>query len=134
MMGKTCDSGHRWMCSKTVSDCVEGLIGAYFVGGILDVAFSFLKWLGMEVETSPVLVEEAIKTASLWCYLPKLVEIESLESKINYFFSTKGLLLEAMTHSLDQELVAYCYQVLNNEQMFFIPFFSHGLSLVSHYF
>jgi dsRNA-specific ribonuclease len=34
------------MCSKTISDCVEALIGAYFVGGGLDAAFAFLKWLG----------------------------------------------------------------------------------------
>ncbi|KAL0327603.1 UNVERIFIED_CONTAM: Endoribonuclease Dicer3a [Sesamum angustifolium] len=32
MLGKTCDRGHRWMGSKTISDCVEALIGAYYVG------------------------------------------------------------------------------------------------------
>uniref|UniRef100_A0A1D1ZF59 Endoribonuclease Dicer 3a n=1 Tax=Anthurium amnicola TaxID=1678845 RepID=A0A1D1ZF59_9ARAE len=113
VIGKACDNGHRWICSKTISDCVEALIGAYYVGDGLSAAFSFMKWLGMEVDVEPKWVEEAVKSTSLWSFLPKLEEIEVLESKLKYKFSVRGLLLEAITHASQLELDAcYCYQRL----------------------
>lgn len=112
VVGKSCDRGHRWMGSKTIADCVEALIGAYYVGGGLDAALHFMKWCGIDVELEPSLVDEAIATASLRTYIPKANEIENLESKIEYEFSVKGLLLEAITHATEQEHgVGYCYQV-----------------------
>ncbi|KAL7196180.1 hypothetical protein ACSBR1_036234 [Camellia fascicularis] len=113
VVGKCCDRGHRWMGSKTISDCVEGLIGAYYVGGGLTAALQLMKWLGVDAELEPSLVDEAIKVASLHSYIPKAKEIETLESKLGYEFSIKGLLLEAITHASEQELgVGYCYQRL----------------------
>uniref|UniRef100_A0A5B7CE62 Uncharacterized protein n=1 Tax=Davidia involucrata TaxID=16924 RepID=A0A5B7CE62_DAVIN len=113
VVGKYCDEGHRWMVSKTISDCVEALIGAYYVGGGLIAALQLMKWLGIDAELEPSLVEEAIKSASLRSYIPKVNEIETLESKLGYEFSVKGLLLEAITHASEQELgVGYCYQRL----------------------
>lgn len=112
VVGKSCDRGHRWMGSKTIADCVEALIGAYYVGGGLNAALHLMKWFGIDVELEPSLVDEAIATASLRTYIPKANEIEILESKIGYEFSVKGLLLEAITHATEQELgVGYCYQV-----------------------
>lgn len=111
-LGKTCDRGHRWMVSKTISDCVEALIGAYYIGGGLTAAFSFLKWLGIEVDFEQSLVDDAIRTASLYSYAPKAEDIGVLESKLGYNFSTKGLLLEAITYSVGPlEDVGYCYEV-----------------------
>ncbi|KAF8393640.1 hypothetical protein HHK36_021886 [Tetracentron sinense] len=113
VVGKVCDRGHRWMCSKTIADCVEALIGAYYVGGGLNAALPLMKWLGIDAEFDPVLVNEAIYKASIWCCTPKVNEIEVLESKLDYCFSVKGLLLEAITHPSQQELgVGYCYQRL----------------------
>lgn len=113
VVGKSCDRGHRWMGSKTIADCVEALIGAYYVGGGLNAALHLMKWFGIDVELEPSLVDEAIATASLRTYIPKANEIEILESKIGYEFSVKGLLLEAITHATEQELgVGYCYQRL----------------------
>ncbi|PSS19311.1 Endoribonuclease Dicer 3a like [Actinidia chinensis var. chinensis] len=113
IVGKCCDRGHRWMGSKTISDCVEALIGAYYVGGGLTAALHLMKWLGIDAELDPSLVDEAIRTASLHSYIPKAKEIEVLESKLSYKFSIKGLLLEAITHASEQELgVSYCYQRL----------------------
>ncbi|MQL98516.1 hypothetical protein Taro_031222 [Colocasia esculenta] len=113
VIGKSCDNGHRWLCSKTIADCVEALIGAYYIGGGLNAALSFMKWLGMDVDIKPVWVEEALKTASLWSYLPKLEDLEQLESKLKYTFSVRGLLLEAVTHASQLESgVSYCYQRL----------------------
>ncbi|KAK3162796.1 hypothetical protein QOZ80_1BG0093880 [Eleusine coracana subsp. coracana] len=50
VIGKPCDKGHRWICSKTISDCVEAIIGAYFVAGGLTAAIAVLKWLHIEVK------------------------------------------------------------------------------------
>ncbi|KAL3819081.1 hypothetical protein ACJIZ3_004986 [Penstemon smallii] len=113
MIGKTCDIGHRWMGSKTISDCVEALIGAYYVGGGLKAAVCLMKWLGIEVEIEPSWIENAISVASLYSYVPRAKDIESLESKLGYEFSIKGLLLEATTHATETEQgVGYCYQRL----------------------
>ncbi|KAK4365008.1 hypothetical protein RND71_016366 [Anisodus tanguticus] len=113
VVGKHCDRGHRWMGSKTISDCVEALIGAYYVGGGFVAALKLMKWLGVKAELEPSLVEDAINTASLYSYTAKAKDIEDLELKLDYKFSVKGLLLEAITHAPVQELgVGYSYQRL----------------------
>lgn len=103
VVGKCCDKGHRWMGSKTISDCVEALIGAYYVSGGLSAAVHFMKWLRIDVELEPSLVSEAITTASLHSSYPRVDEIGILESKLHHVFSTKGLLQEAITHASEQE-------------------------------
>ncbi|XP_078169437.1 endoribonuclease Dicer homolog 3a-like [Carex rostrata] len=113
VLGKTCDKGHRWMCSKTISDCVEALIGAYFVGGGLDAAFAFLKWLGIDAMVGDEAISNAIQTASLRDYAPMIDEIRIIEEKIGYKFAVKGLLLEAIMHPTQQDpAITYCYQRL----------------------
>ncbi|MCH82405.1 endoribonuclease dicer 3a-like, partial [Trifolium medium] len=81
VVGKLCDRGHRWMCSKTIADCVEALIGAYYVGGGLIAALHMMKWLGIDSGLEPSMVDEAITAASLHTYTPKLNEIAILETK-----------------------------------------------------
>ncbi|TYH36047.1 hypothetical protein ES332_D13G237300v1 [Gossypium tomentosum] len=105
----SCDRGHRWMCSKTISDCVEALIGAYYVSGGLIAALHMMKWLGIDAELDPSLVAEAINRASLQSYVPN-DEIQIIESKIGYKFSMKFFLQEALTHASADEF--YCYQRL----------------------
>lgn len=113
VVGKCCDKGHRWMGSKTVADCVEALIGAYYVDGGLLAAVHLMQWLGIDAEVEPSCLYDAIDTASLRSCIPKANEIEVLESKLGYTFSVKGLLLEAMTHASEHELGGgYCYQRL----------------------
>ncbi|KAG1358569.1 putative Endoribonuclease Dicer [Cocos nucifera] len=113
VIGKACDKGHRWICSKTISDCVEALIGAYYVGGGLNAALAVLKWLGIDAEFDLDLVEDIMRTASMYSYHPRIDEIEILESKLGYKFTVRGLLLEAITHASQQELGACCcYQRL----------------------
>lgn len=119
VLGKSCDLGHRWMCSKTISDCVEALIGVYFANGGLNAAISFLKWLGIEiqcVQNITVNIKEVVKNASLCNFLPNLDQIESLESKLKYSFSTKGIALEAITHA--SSLQSYCYEVFQKLHIF----------------
>ncbi|XP_025817136.1 endoribonuclease Dicer homolog 3a-like isoform X3 [Panicum hallii] len=111
IIGKACDKGHRWICSKTISDCVEALIGAYYVGGGLRAAFSVLKWLQIEIEIEEDLIAKAMLSASVRNYLPKLDVVEMLEAKLGYLFSVKGLLIEALTHPSQQVSgTTYCYQ------------------------
>ncbi|KAK7256023.1 hypothetical protein RIF29_29454 [Crotalaria pallida] len=114
-VGKCCDKGHRWMCSKTIADCVEALIGAYYVGGGYTAALHIMKWLGFDVGLDPLSVHEAITKTSIRSYVPKANDIKGVESKLGYEFSTQGLLQEAITHVSHQELelgVSYCYQRL----------------------
>ncbi|XP_024966955.1 endoribonuclease Dicer homolog 3a isoform X2 [Cynara cardunculus var. scolymus] len=113
LIGKCCDMGHRWMGSKTISDCVEALIGAYYVAGGLTGAICCMKWLSVSCELDESRIDEAVRIASLHKFAPKLNVIKNLESKLGYEFRVKGLLLEAITHASDQEQgVGYCYQRL----------------------
>ncbi|XP_061374875.1 endoribonuclease Dicer homolog 3a isoform X2 [Gastrolobium bilobum] len=113
VVGKFCDRGHRWICSKTIADCVEALIGAYYVGGGLIASLHVMKWLGIDADLKPSLVVEAITAASLHTCVPKVNEIASLEKKIGYEFSVKGLLLEAITHLSETKLgIGCCYERL----------------------
>ncbi|GMI97873.1 dicer-like 3, DICER-LIKE 3 [Hibiscus trionum] len=107
--GKSCDRGHRWMCSKTVADCVEALIGAYYISGGLFASLHVMKWLGVDVELDPSMVAEVINQASLQTYVPNN-EIHEIESKVGHNFSVKFLLKEALTHESAHEF--YCYQRL----------------------
>ncbi|GKV00034.1 hypothetical protein SLEP1_g12795 [Rubroshorea leprosula] len=109
-VGKCCDRHHRWMVSKTISDCVEALIGAYYVGGGLMAALHVMKWLGIDAELDPTLVVEAINCASSQSHAPNTDEIYTIESKLRYKFSVKFFLQEAITHTSLNE--SYCYQRL----------------------
>ncbi|PNT71104.1 hypothetical protein BRADI_2g23187v3 [Brachypodium distachyon] len=112
-IGQACDKGHRWMCSKTISDCVEAIIGAYYVGGGLRAAVAFLRWLGVDAEIEEELIMQTILSASMQTYLPKIDLTEALGAKLGYAFSVKGLLLEALTHPSHQESEErYSYQRL----------------------
>lgn len=113
VLGKCCDKGHRWVVSKTIADCAEALIGAYYVDGGIIAALHVMKWLGIDVNLDVALVVDAITSASLRSCPLGDTEIATLESKIGYDFAVKGLLLEAVTHTSDQEIgVNYCYQVV----------------------
>ncbi|KAJ6793943.1 endoribonuclease Dicer-like protein 3a [Iris pallida] len=112
VIGKACDEGHRWICSKTISDCVEALIGAYYVGGGLTAALAVLKWLGIDIELESEMVGKAMTTSvSFWSCVPRSDDMEILEKKLRYEFAIKGLLLEAITHASEIG-TSYCYQRL----------------------
>ncbi|KAL2895302.1 Endoribonuclease Dicer-like protein 3b [Bienertia sinuspersici] len=113
ILGKSCDRGHRWLVSKGIADCVEAVIGAYYVGGGLVAALHMMKWLGIEVELDPSYVDKAINLASDRSCAEKVDQVTALESKLGYDFSTKGLLLEAITHLTEQVTgVGFCYERL----------------------
>lgn len=129
VVGKLCDRGHRWMCSKTIADCVEALIGAYYVGGGLIASLHMMKWLGIDSGLEPSMVDKAITAASLHTYTPKVNEIASLEAKIGYEFSVKGLLVEATTHLSESEHgTGCCYEVIVMFHIFRIIYDLFGLA------
>ncbi|CAN1351384.1 Endoribonuclease Dicer homolog 3a [Linum perenne] len=112
-VGISCDMGHRWMGSKTVSDCVEAIIGAYYVAGGLVAAVHVMKWIGIDLELDPSCVRQAVASASSRTDIQSDNEVKSLESALGYTFNAKFLLLEAMTHpSMQKQGVNYCYQRL----------------------
>ncbi|CAN6449984.1 unnamed protein product [Victoria cruziana] len=112
-IGVTCDLGHRWLCSKTISDCLEALIGAYYVSGGMEAAQLFMTWVGVDCEHDLALVEEATRKASEFSFTIEDKNIDALESKLGYKFLNKGLLLEAITHASQQEAGSgCCYQRL----------------------
>lgn len=112
-VGKTCDQGHRWMCSKTIADSVEALIGSYLVGGGLSAALEFMSWLNIPVAYESGLVDIAFKHASVHPNILSRINIHMLESQLGYVFNNKALLVEAITHASqpDSEGV-FCYQRL----------------------
>lgn len=113
ILGKSCDRGHRWLVSKSIADCVEAVIGAYYVGGGLMAALHMMRWLGIEAELEPCYVDKAINLASDRFCSQKVNQVTALESKLGYDFSTKGLLLEAITHFTEQvNGLGYCYERL----------------------
>ncbi|KAL3013438.1 hypothetical protein AAZX31_06G053500 [Glycine max] len=72
-----------------------------------------MKWLGIGVELELSSLDEAITAASLSTCVPIESDIASLEKKIEYEFSVKGLLLEAITHLSEKELgIGCCYERL----------------------
>ncbi|KAL2317659.1 hypothetical protein Fmac_031535 [Flemingia macrophylla] len=78
------------------------------MGGGLFASLNAMKWLGIGAELELSLVDEVITVASLHISVPK-ESITSLEKKIGYEFSVKGLLLEAIIHLSDKKLGTGCY-------------------------
>ncbi|KAL3684813.1 hypothetical protein R1sor_002835 [Riccia sorocarpa] len=112
-IGKSCGNGHRWICSKTISDVVEALIGAYLVDSDDDGALNFMTWVGMEVKVDPLLVEKARTYMACDSTVNVGADLQALESRLNYTFKNKALLVEAITHASHHELGGgFCYQRL----------------------
>nr|AJA90756.1 Dicer-like 3 [Cycas revoluta] len=112
-IGKACGKGHRWMCSKTISDAVEALIAAHLVGGGPIAALELMKWMNMDVEFEPDLVEAAFQRAFVYPCVLRSTNLLGLESLLGYTFQNKGLLVEAITHASQQDPEGgCCYQRL----------------------
>ncbi|XP_074279118.1 endoribonuclease Dicer homolog 3-like [Silene latifolia] len=86
VLGKTCDNGHRWLVSKSIADCVEAVIGAYYVAGGLVGALHVMKWLGIEAELDPGFVDRFTDVASDRSCTQKSDHIITLESKLGLEF------------------------------------------------
>ncbi|MCO5569280.1 hypothetical protein L7F22_022992 [Adiantum nelumboides] len=117
-IGKTCNKGHRWMCSKTVSDAVEALIGAFVSFGDSGPALGFMKWIGMDIDFDLSLYEAA-RNRKVHPKVLNAVNVAGIESQLGYVFVNKALLVEALTHASKEDphdahdaLGGGCYQRL----------------------
>ncbi|XP_049381531.1 endoribonuclease Dicer homolog 2-like [Solanum stenotomum] len=94
--------------SKRVADVVEALIGAYLSSGGEVAAFSFMKWLGVDINfvDAPISRHFPMKAE-------KPVNVRYLESLLHYKFNNPSLLVEALTHgSYMLPEIPRCYQRL----------------------
>ncbi|KAG0553607.1 hypothetical protein KC19_12G024900 [Ceratodon purpureus] len=99
-IGLTCDKGHRYLCSKTVADVVEALIGAYLdFGKNCEGALKFMVWTGIDVDYDPHLMKAASEESPVDLSCDYGMDVKALEKRIGYTFKNKYLLLEAMTHT-----------------------------------
>ncbi|KAK1272022.1 hypothetical protein QJS04_geneDACA021027 [Acorus gramineus] len=103
------NKGTKYIKYKVVSDVAEALIGAYLSTGGEVAALYFLKWLGIEVDFSNKVPDDASFLARPETY----ININFLESLLNYSFHNPCLLVEALTHGsyLVQD-IPKCYQRL----------------------
>ena len=77
------------------------------------VLFCLINMTGIDAMVGDEAISNAIQTASLRDYAPKIDEIRIIEEKIGYKFAVKGLLLEAIMHPTQQDpAITYCYQVI----------------------
>ncbi|KAK7303573.1 hypothetical protein RJT34_14482 [Clitoria ternatea] len=100
--------GERKLKSKIVADVVEALIGAFLSTGGEKAALFFMDWVGIKVSFNIVPYERHFNI-----HPERLVNISFLESRLNYRFRDRSLLVEALTHgSYMLPEVPRCYQRL----------------------
>lgn len=98
-IGLTCDKGHRYLCSKTISDVTEALIGAYLeYGRNCEGALKFMTWAGIDVHFDSKLMEAASKASPVDLSYDYGEDLKAFEKRIGYTFKNKYLPLEALTH------------------------------------
>ncbi|KAK9075164.1 hypothetical protein SSX86_003484 [Deinandra increscens subsp. villosa] len=101
-------SDKRTIKKKVVADAVEALIGVFLSEGGEMAALSFMSWLGIEVD---LVNKSYIREVTL--QPEKYINIEHLESLLNYKFRDASLLVEALTHgSYMLPEIPKCYQRL----------------------
>ncbi|XP_065874496.1 endoribonuclease Dicer homolog 2-like isoform X2 [Euphorbia lathyris] len=101
-------SGRRKLKKKTVADAVEALIGAYVSSGGEVAGLIFLNWIGIKVEFLNLPYEREFQVK-----IERLINVQCVESLLNYSFKDPSLLLEALTHgSYMIAEIPRCYQRL----------------------
>ncbi|TYI43273.1 hypothetical protein ES332_A01G156600v1 [Gossypium tomentosum] len=101
-------SGRRKLKSKKVADVVEALIGAYLSMGGEAAALLFLNWIGITIDFRNIPYERHFEVQA-----EKFVNVQHLESLLNYSFQDPSFLVEALTHgSYMLAEIPGCYQRL----------------------
>ncbi|QHO06443.1 hypothetical protein HN51_065296 [Arachis hypogaea] len=101
-------SGKRKLRRKVIADVVEALIGAYLSTSGEEAALLFMNWVGIKVNFnfSPYERHHSI-------HPERLINVNFLESLLNYSFRDRHLLVEAFTHgSYMLPEIPRCYQRL----------------------
>ncbi|KAF5273493.1 hypothetical protein FQA39_LY07510 [Lamprigera yunnana] len=106
---------------KTVADCVEALLGVYFMHYGFQGCLRLLKWFEIIPASENIdnLLNMAVpnpilnKNATISDIIYHLPAFEKVESKLNYTFKNRGYLLQALTHSsYTANRITNCYQRL----------------------
>lgn len=101
--------GQICVSDKSLADCVEALIGVYFLNGGIDSALRIMQWIGLQgpgqnSTSGPYSREYSLKkptslynpgNESPYNVVPYL---EDLEKIVDYCFTNKWMLVEALTH------------------------------------
>ncbi|KAG9447410.1 hypothetical protein H6P81_013538 [Aristolochia fimbriata] len=108
-LAKIYSIGTRQMQIKVIADVVEALLGAYLSIGGEPAALVFMNWLGMKIS----FVNEVPVGLPMLAKPELYINIQQIESLLNYSFHNTSLLVEAFTHGSYQvpELHS-CYQRL----------------------
>ncbi|XP_044259487.1 endoribonuclease Dicer [Tribolium madens] len=92
---------------KTIADCVEALLGAYFLSGGIEGGIKFMEWIGIlplseqiqhlieTTQVNPVLSKKS-NEIDIDFHIPQWREIEQ---RLGYQFNNRAFLLQALTHS-----------------------------------
>lgn len=97
----------RTLKLKVVADAVEALIGVFLSEGGEMAALSFMGWLGIQVD---LVNTSYIREVPL--QPNRYINIEYLQSLLNYKFRDASLFVEALTHgSYMLPEIPKCYQV-----------------------
>lgn len=95
--------------SKILSDGVEAILGAFYVGGGEGAAFAFLHHLGLFNVSLQGLPDVAVPAPPDGLKCPA-VDIEAIQKTLGYTFNRPWLVQEALTHG--SVLGWRCYQRL----------------------
>lgn len=97
----------RTIKKKVVADVVEALIGVFLSEGGEMAALSFMGWLGITVDFN-----NTPYVRNLTFQPQKFLNVQHLESLLQYTFRDASLLVEALTHgSYMLPEIPRCYQV-----------------------
>ncbi|KAM1612294.1 hypothetical protein FF2_000964 [Malus domestica] len=105
-------SSYRVLSSKTLADVVEALIGVYYVEGGKNAANHLMKWIGIEIELDSDGLECIPKPSSVPESVLRSVNFDALEGALNFKFSDRGFLVEAISHASRPSAGVSCYQRL----------------------
>ncbi|XP_015960524.2 endoribonuclease Dicer homolog 2 isoform X2 [Arachis duranensis] len=101
-------SGKRKLRRKVIADVVEALIGAYLSTSGEAAALLFMNWVGIKVNFNFSPYERHYNI-----HPERLINVNFLESLLNYSFRDRHLLVEAFTHgSYMLPEIPRCYQRL----------------------
>lgn len=116
--------GKQNVPDKTVSDCVESLIGAYLQGYGLKGGLAIVKWFGILPLTENDMKSKAIfqkkpenplihPTTSQYQIDSHILNYHKLQQELGYTFKNRAYLLQALTHaSFSINRFTDCYQRL----------------------
>ncbi|KAL4181409.1 hypothetical protein AMTRI_Chr12g271070 [Amborella trichopoda] len=107
-----CSKSHHWLHRKTVADVVEAMIGAFLVECGYKGASSFLRWIGIPVDSGFSHVSNASISTKSNAVVPESFDISGIESSLGYRFRHKYLLVQAFVHPSYNKYSGGCYQRL----------------------